>query len=208
MDLAYPGDAASVHDIIELAGHYRTAAMLLGEHSPRGKQIAHTPRRFLALHSIELYLNDVHLRSGRSFVDLAYPGDAASVHDIIELAGSQIAHTPRRFLALHSIELYLNAFLLAHGHDPKTVRGQHDIGERARRAIADGLILRKRTAEHLETLSSNREYLVTRYGPEMTTTLSQVNRVMATLEELSLKVGKIVDGQAASLQPRVSPRGG
>lgn len=157
MDLAYPGGAASVHDILELAGHYRTAAMLLGEHSPRRKQIA---------------------------------------------------HAPRRFLALHSIELYLNAFLLAHGHDPKTMRGQHDIGERARRAIADGLILRKRTAEHLETLSSNREYLVTRYGPEMTTTLSQVNRVMATLEELSLKVGKIVGGHAASLQPRVSPRGG
>lgn len=135
MDLAYPGDTASVHDILELAGHYRTAALMLGERTPRGKALS---------------------------------------------------HIPRRFLALHSIELYLNAFLLAKGLEPKTIRGlQHDIGERSSRAIGAGLILRKRTARHLETLSSNREYLVTRYGPEMTTTLSQVNRVMATLEELS-----------------------
>ncbi|WP_018240277.1 hypothetical protein [Ensifer sp. BR816] len=143
MDLAYPGDAASVDDILELAGLYRMAAKLIEEHAPRGKQ-----------------------------------------------------HIPRRFLALHSIELYLNAFLLAKGHDSKVIRGlQHDIGERSRRASDAGLILRKRTAKHLETLSSNREYLVTRYGPEMTATLSQVNRVMATLDELSLKVGKILDGR-------------
>ncbi len=64
-------------------------------------------------------------------------------------------------------------------------------------AIDAGLNLRKRTAEHLETLTSKREYLVTRYGPEMTATLSQVNRVTATLEELSQKAGKIVDGAAS-----------
>lgn len=139
MDAAYPGDTASVHDILELASHYRTAAILLGECSPRGKPLS---------------------------------------------------HTPRRLLALHSIELYLSAFLLAKaGHDPKKIRDlQHDIGKRSQRAIDAGLILRKRTAEHLATLSSNREYLVIRYGPEMIATLSQVNRVMATLEELSRKV--------------------
>jgi hypothetical protein len=65
-------------------------------------------------------------------------------------------------------------------------------------AIDAGLNLRKRTAAHLETLASNREYLVTRYGPEMTATLTQVNRVMATLEELFQKVGKIVDGRRNS----------
>lgn len=141
MELAYPGDAASVDDIFELAGLYRAAAKLLREHAPRGKQ-----------------------------------------------------HIPCRLLALHSIELYLNAFLLTNGLDTKSIRGlQHDIGERSRRAVDAGLNLRKRTAMHLQTLSHNREYLIIRYGPEMTATLSQVNRVMATLDELSLKVGKIVN---------------
>ncbi|WP_315860507.1 HEPN domain-containing protein [Rhizobium leguminosarum] len=136
----YPGHEASVHDILELASHYRAAAILLGECSPRGKPLS---------------------------------------------------HAPRRFLALHSIELYLNAFLLAKGRDPKMIRGlQHNIGERSRWAKEAGLIFRKRTEEHLATLS--REYLVTRYGPEMTATLSQVNRVMATLEELSQKVRKVI----------------
>lgn len=61
-----------------------------------------------------------------------------------------------------------------------------------------GLILRRRTAEHLATLTCNREYLVIRYGPEMTATLTQVNRVMATLEELSTKVTKICTSVAAA----------
>lgn len=140
VDAVYPGESASVREILELAGHYRNAALTLGQLSPRGKPLS---------------------------------------------------HTPRRFLALHAIELYLNAFLLAKGFDHKTIRG-HDIGERSRRAIDAGIILRKRTAQHLATLTSNREYLVTRYGPELTATLSQVNRVMATLEELSQKVQKLV----------------
>ncbi len=141
-------------------------------------------------------------------MDLAYPGQSASVRDILDLAtqyrdaavklgeGSsrgKTNHIPRRLLALHSIELYLNALLLAKGLDHKTIRGfQHDLGERTRRAMDAGLVLRKRTAEHLATLSSNREYLVTRYGPEMTTTLSHVNRLMATLDELSQKVRKML----------------
>ncbi len=140
MDAGYPGESASVREILELAEHYRNAALTLEQQFPRGKPLS---------------------------------------------------HTPRRFLALHAIELYLNAFLLAKGTDHKSIRG-HDIGERSQRAIDAGIILRKRTAQHLATLSSNREYLVTRYGPEMTATLSQVNRVMATLEELSQKVQKLL----------------
>ncbi|PDS75135.1 hypothetical protein [Rhizobium sp. L43] len=139
MDAAYPGREASVHDILELASHYRTAAILLGECSPRGKPLS---------------------------------------------------HTPRRFLALHSIELHLNAFLLAKGHEPNKIRGlYHDIGERSRWAKDSGLIFRKRTEAHLAELK--REYLVTRYDPAAT--LSQVNRVMATLEELSQKVRRVID---------------
>jgi len=72
------------------------------------------------------------------------------------------------------------------------IRGlHHDIGKRSRWAKEAGLIFRKRTEEHLATLSSNREYLVTRYDPAAA--LSQVNRVMATLEELSQKVRKVID---------------
>ena len=137
-------------------------------------------------------------------MDLTYPGETASVRDILALARqyrdaavklgeglSKPNHVPRRLLALHSIELYLNAFLLAKGLDHKTIRGfQHDLGERTRIAVDAGLVLRKRTAAHLATLSSSREYLVIRYGPELIATLSQVNRVMATLDELSQKVRK------------------
>jgi hypothetical protein len=152
LDASYPGREASVHDILELASHYRMAAILLGECAPRGKPLS---------------------------------------------------HTPRRFLALHSIELHLNAFLLAKGHEPKKIRRlQHDIGERSRWAKDAGLIFRKRTEAHLATLK--REYLVTRYDP--TAALSQVNRVMATLDELSQKVRKVIEG-AAPLQPSASGKG-
>jgi hypothetical protein len=48
--------------------------------------------------------------------------------------------------------------------------------------------VRKRTALHLSAMEGNREYLVTRYGPEMTGTVSQINRLMATLDEVANKV--------------------
>lgn len=35
-------------------------------------------------------------------------------------------------------------------------------------------------------------YLIVRYAPELTSTLSQVNRVMTTLEEVSRKVPKML----------------
>jgi hypothetical protein len=41
-------------------------------------------------------------------------------------------------------------------------------------------------------MMGNREYLVTRYGPEMTSTASQINRLTATLEEVAIKVTKVV----------------
>jgi len=37
-------------------------------------------------------------------------------------------------------------------------------------------------------MAGNREYLVTRYGPEMAATISQINRLTATLEEVANKV--------------------
>jgi hypothetical protein len=154
-------------------------------------------------------------------LDAMYAGDTGSVYDTLELAkhykadaillskrspqAHRFCHVPLRFLAIHAIELYLNAFLLAKGHDPKAIRGlQHDIGKRAQLAIEAGLILRKRTEAHLATLSANREYLVARYGsPDKTATLSQVNRVLATLNELSQKIMSCSDGTAPSPKTNV-----
>ena len=58
--------------------------------------------------------------------------------------------------------------------------------------MASGLKLRKRTAAHLIAMGESREYLVTRYGPEMTATVSQINRLVASLEEVAMKVTAIV----------------
>lgn len=139
-------------------------------------------------------------------MDMAYPDQSAKVRDILALATqyryaavtlgegvSKSGHPPRRLLALHSIELHLNALLLAKGLDRDTVNGlQLDLGERTRRAVDAGLVLRRRTAEHLASLSSNREYLVIRYRPDLTASISQMSRLMATLDELSRKVRKML----------------
>jgi hypothetical protein len=94
---------------------------------------------------------------------------------------------------MHAIELYLNALLLQQGHDAKRIRGmQHDLGARTQLAISGGLKLRARTAQHLALMVSNREYLVTRYGAEMTSTVSQMNRLTATLNEVAKKVSLTV----------------
>ncbi|SDN89879.1 hypothetical protein [Ensifer sp. YR511] len=133
-------------------------------------------------------------------------GKSASVRDVLNLASQYKAaaiklgeappspnHLPQRLLALHAIELYLDALLQARGLDDETVRNfQHDLGERARIALAAGLVLRNRTLAHLAALSSNTKYLIVRYAPERTSTLSQVNRAMTTLEEISRKVPKMV----------------
>jgi hypothetical protein len=138
-------------------------------------------------------------------MNASYPGEEATAEQILGLAsefrnaairlmehrrkGNAHSLVPCRFAALHAIELYLNAHLLLTGSDHKTVRGlQHDFATRTAKATASGLVLRKRTAHHLAQLTGNREYLVTRYGPEMTTTFSQINRLMATLQEVATKV--------------------
>jgi hypothetical protein len=143
-------------------------------------------------------------RWSKSCDGLAYPGKAAGGRGILNLAtqyqdaarrlgegSSKPNQAPRRLLALHAMELYLDAFLLAKGVNPRTIRGfQHDLGELARIASEAGLVLRKRTAAHLATLSASNEYQVIRHVPELMSTLLQMNRVMATVDELSRKVRK------------------
>jgi len=134
-----------------------------------------------------------------------YPGEAAEPCAIWDLAqhyraaahllmdqgrkGNPLSRAPCRLVAIQAIELYLNVFLLAAGVEKKAVRGlQHDLSERSARATKAGLTLRRKTADHLAQITASREYLTARYGPEMTTTLSQINRLMATLDELAKKV--------------------
>jgi hypothetical protein len=115
--------------------------------------------------------------------------------------GDPLSRAPCRLSAIHAIELYLNALLLFRGQETSRIRGlQHDLAARTQMAIANGLQLRKRTAEHLSAMAGNREYLVTRYGPEMTATISQINRLTATLDEVANKVSAMM---AAPNRPRV-----
>jgi hypothetical protein len=138
-----------------------------------------------------------------------YPGELAEPEDVRRLAdeyrkaahqllqlgrrGEPLSRAPYRLSAIHAIELYLNALLLYQGHEASRVRGmQHNLGARTKLAVACGLQLRTRTADHLFAMTSNREYLVTRYGPEMAATVSEINRLTATLEEVATKVSAII----------------
>lgn len=137
---------------------------------------------------------------GQSF----YPGENASAGQLLTLAGeyrlsaealltlgrngAPLSWAPYRLVAIHAIELYLNAYLIAAGHSQAAVRRlQHDTASRAQLAAVAKLRLRKRTAAHLQMLSTNREYLVARYDPAPVS-VSQLNRLHATLTELAIKV--------------------
>lgn len=104
--------------------------------------------------------------------------------------GHPISWAPFRLTAVQAIELYLTAFLLHRGWSAVEVRQMgHHLGSRADAAAAAGLKLRKRTYEHLVSLSASREYLVTRYCPDGLESTSQINRLTATLAEVTHKTG-------------------
>lgn len=142
----------------------------------------------------------------------SYPGELANsgeirlladeyrkaAHHLRQLgrAGAPLSRAPFRLSAIHAIELYLNALLLHCGYAPSEIRRmQHDLAERTDLALASGLRLRLRTATHLKALAENREYLVTRYGPELSGTISQINRLEATLAEVSRKVTEMLSAE-------------
>ncbi len=104
-----------------------------------------------------------------------------------------LAWAPYRLSAIHAIELHLNALLLHAGHSPSSVRGlHHNLSARTEMATTAGLKLRKRTMAHLHAINANREYLVSRYSPEPVGT-SEINRLLATLNEVASKVSRIID---------------
>ena len=99
---------------------------------------------------------------------------------------------PFRLTAVQAIELYLTAFLLHRGSETIEIRRMgHHLGLRAEAAAAAGLQLRKRTHEHLVSLSASREYLITRYCPEGLESASQINRLTATLSEVTHKTAVV-----------------
>lgn len=99
---------------------------------------------------------------------------------------------PFRLTAVQAIELYLTAFLLHRGCGAVEVRRMgHHLGLRADAAAAAGLKLRKRTYEHLVSLSVSREYLITRYCPDGLESVSQINRLTATLAEVTHKTAVV-----------------
>ena len=152
----------------------------------------------------------------------SFPGAHAQPTDWLRLADEyrQAAHvlanrgresghhlwSPFRLVAIHAIELYLSALLLHAGREPSHIRAlQHDLAARADLAMASGLVLRKRTAAHLVTMSTSREYVVTRYGAELTSSLSQLNRLAATLDEVAEKVRNAIAARPSTAQ-RTSAR--
>lgn len=149
----------------------------------------------------------------------AYPGSEATIEQFIGLADqylaaahslltqvnrkSSLSSAPARLCAIHAVEMYLNAFLIFHGSDHKQVRGfQHDLAQRSAVATEKGLRLRVRTQAHLLRIHDQREYLVVRYGPEQAGGLSELNRMFATLNEISTKVRTALLKQPPSLGPR------
>ena len=108
-----------------------------------------------------------------------------------------LALAPGRFLALHAIELYLSAWLLRSGETPRQIRARgHDLTGRVQAALAGGLGLRKRTASHIARITEGREYLVVRYAPDTVGAVPPLNRLLATLTEVSRKASKAPSRQS------------
>tara|TARA_R110000772_G_scaffold54456_5_gene124358 strand:- start:10797 stop:11270 length:474 start_codon:yes stop_codon:yes gene_type:complete len=143
-----------------------------------------------------------------------YPGEISQPLEILALAEEYrqaatalrgqlrtkqpLSTAPFRLCAIQSIELFLNSFLLQSGMKPREIRAlQHDMQRRAELSTNNGLALRKKTADHLETLANNREYLISRYEPAMVNSVSEINRLLATMEEVANKVQKHSDSRAS-----------
>ncbi len=138
-----------------------------------------------------------------------YPGARTSPREVYALAeeyraaalalkergrrGQPLTWAPFRLCAIHAIELYLNAFLLEQGKNAAEIRSlQHNLTQRAELALHCGMSFRARTSEHIRTLDESREYLVTRYAPELASRISQINRLTATLDEVARKVSQML----------------
>ena len=131
-----------------------------------------------------------------------YPGSHAEIEEIIDLAeayyeaakvlfqngskGDSISYAPARLCSIHAIELFLNAFLRYEGRSSEQIRGRlHNLADEA---FTTKLRLRKKTADHLTAMTEKREYLISRYAPELAFQHTELNRLTATLEEIRSKM--------------------
>ncbi|MEM1149697.1 MAG: hypothetical protein AAGI03_03955 [Pseudomonadota bacterium] len=137
-----------------------------------------------------------------------YPGSQADPLQVFELAeayydaaislfagstkGQKLRYAPARLCSIHAIELYLNAYLRSAGEPPEQVRARlHNLADER---FVEELKLRKKTAEHLQAMTERREYLISRYAPELTSQHTELNRLQATLEEVRKKTAaKLAD---------------
>ncbi len=149
-----------------------------------------------------------------------FPGENTTAEDFFRLADEYrraaealleirrrrepLSRAPYHFVAIHAIELYLNALLVFEGMKPAHLRMlQHDLHARASHKLVGTLALRTRTLAHLGALSSGREYLVSRYGVAEMRSVSQINRVHATMNEIRSKVAQRLNQQEpAALEKR------
>jgi hypothetical protein len=144
--------------------------------------------------------------------NFSYPGGVASPKELLALAdefkriaelareagckGHPLSRAPYRLLAIHAVELYLNAFLVDAGEPHDRVRGlQHNFTKRLEFVRSHRLILTNKTQRHLESLTNTREYLTSRYDPRASA-VSHLNRLEATVDEVAEKVHKIIDLRA------------
>lgn len=135
-----------------------------------------------------------------------YPGESATGEDILRLANAYreaalalsketSVRRPYYLLAIHAIELYLNALLRHEGRESSWVRGMHhDLTTRVQLAVEIGLQLRDDTKLHLATMHAKREYLIARYGPE-TPLVSKPEQLERILNEVAKKVEEKLHGK-------------
>ncbi len=136
------------------------------------------------------------------------PGHTADPREILALAeefamaaerllklrrkGKPLSQAPFRLAAIHAIELYLNAVLLADGTSPDQLPSfQHDLSKRL--ASAKALKLDRRTTTHVETLTNTKEYREARYAPRQSAKLSPLTRLHRTLEVIRREARAIID---------------
>ena len=151
-----------------------------------------------------------------------YPGESATSEELFQLAeeynrashallairrsGQPLSRAPFHLTALHAIELNLNALLLFEGMQAQHLRAlHHDLSARVEHELAASLALKGRTVAHLSDASKKREYLVSRYGTDQMKTMSEINRLKATLEEIRIKVAIRLGAKAHSKRPPSAP---
>ncbi len=135
--------------------------------------------------------------SGGQMLALAHEYRRIAVSlDKLQLRNRPITVAPYRFAAIHSIELYLNSFLLFKGIEARAVRElNHDLVRRRELAHDLGLVLRKKTIERIDQIFLNREYLAARYSIAHMKRGLEFAQVEVVMQEIAGKVTKKICNQ-------------